>query len=146
MVAHEFIIDLKPFSKYGITPVDVTKRLQYYGYHAPTVSWPVPDSLMIEPTESENINELNRFCQVLINIKKEIDDIKDGKYDKKNNVLKNAPHTLYMLMQKWDKPYSKKMAFYPLDYLHTHKFWPRCGRIDEVKSDREFYNLTKNKT
>lgn len=145
MVAHEFIIDLKEFSDVGVNAADFTKRLQDYGFHAPTVSWPVQNSLMIEPTESENKKELDRFCEALLQIKKEIGLIRDGTYPKDNNPLKNSPHTIEMLMlDSWDKPYSKEVAFYPMEHLKTNKFWPRCGRIDEAQSDRKLYEEISN--
>lgn len=145
MVAHEFIIDLSPFLKCGVNANDFTKRLQDYSYHAPTVSWPVPNSLMIEPTESESLQELDRFCNVMINIKQECDEILSGKYPKDNNVMKCSPHTIEMSMNEWDKPYSKQKAFYPMDYLKENKFWPRCTRIDEAMCDKMLYSTLTSK-
>ena len=136
-VAHECIIDLRKF-KYsaGISVTDVAKRLMDYGFHAPTVSWPVPGTMMIEPTESEDKEELDRFCDALISIRKEIQDVVDKKVDVKNNILKNAPHTLQDLkMEKWAFPYTKKQACYPMDYLDHKKFWPASSRVEEAFGD-----------
>lgn len=137
--AHEFIIDTRGYkSTCGVEAVDIAKRLQDYGLHAPTMSWPVPNTLMIEPTESEDKDELDRYCDALISIRKEIQDIEDGKYDRKNNLLKNAPHTLYdITSENWDKPYSRTEAAYPLPYLTPEtKFWPHSARIDDVYGDQ----------
>ena len=136
-VAHECIIDLRKF-KYsaGITVTDVAKRLMDYSFHSPTVSWPVPGTMMIEPTESEDKEEIDRFCDALISIRKEIQDIIDKKVDVKNNVLKNAPHTLQDLkMEKWPFPYKKQQACYPLPYLNQKKFWPSVSRVEEAFGD-----------
>ena len=135
--AHECIIDLRKF-KYsaGIDVVDVAKRLMDYGFHSPTMSWPIPGTLMIEPTESEDKKELDRFCSALIEIRKEITQIEEKKADPKNNLLKNAPHTIYDLsLEKWPFAYSKKKACFPLPYLEEKKFWPPVGRIDEAYGD-----------
>lgn len=132
--AHEMIVDFRAFKQNGIEVSDVAKRLMDYGFHAPTVSFPVAGTLMIEPTESENLEELDRFCDALISIKHEIDQ---ASIDNPNNVLKNAPHTLAMLtVDTWDYPYSREKAAYPLDYLNDNKFWPSVRRVDDAYGDR----------
>lgn len=132
--AHEMIIECRPFKANGIEVTDIAKRLMDYGFHAPTVSFPVAGTLMVEPTESENLEELDRFCDALISIRKEIEE---AKADDKNNVLKNAPHTLAMLTaDTWDMPYSREKAAFPLDYLHENKFWPGVRRVDDAYGDR----------
>jgi len=138
MVAHECIFDLREVKKNtGIEVEDVAKRLADYGFHAPTVSFPVPGTLMVEPTESESKDELDRFCEAMIAIRKEIQEIETGKADKTNNVLKNAPHTaLTLVSDSWDLPYSREKAAYPLPWLKVHKYWPPVGRIDNVYGDR----------
>lgn len=137
-VGHEFIIDLRPFRKTsGITDEDVAKRLMGYGYHAPTMSFPVPGTLMIEPTESESKIELDRFCDALISIKQEILAVESGKADKTDNVLKNAPHTAQEIASdNWSHPYSREQAAYPAKWLKGHKFWPSVGRVDNAYGDR----------
>ncbi|KAL7121920.1 hypothetical protein ACP275_01G014000 [Erythranthe tilingii] len=137
-VAHEFIIDLRGFKNTaGIEPEDVAKRLMDYGFHGPTMSWPVPGTLMIEPTESESKAELDRFCDTLILIREEISLIEKGKADIHNNVLKGAPHPPSLLMaDEWTKPYSREYAAYPAAWLRTAKFWPTTGRVDNVYGDR----------
>nr|GMD47613.1 glycine dehydrogenase (decarboxylating), mitochondrial [Ipomoea batatas] len=127
--AHEFIIDLRGFKNTaGIEPEDVAKRLMDYGFHGPTMSWPVPGTLMIEPTESESKAELDRFCDALISIREEIGQIEKGKFDLNNNVLKNAPHPPSVLMaDEWTKPYSREYAAFPAPWLRTAKFWPSTG-------------------
>ncbi|KAM3337742.1 glycine dehydrogenase (decarboxylating), mitochondrial [Capsicum galapagoense] len=136
--AHEFIIDLRGFKNTaGIEPEDVAKRLIDYGFHGPTMSWPVPGTLMIEPTESESKAELDRFCDALISIRKEIAQIEKGNVDINNNVLKGAPHPPSMLMaDAWTKPYSREYAAYPAPWLRSAKFWPTTGRVDNVYGDR----------
>ena len=139
-VAHEMIFDLRPF-KHGAGPSvdeqDVAKRLMDYGFHAPTVSFPVAGTMMIEPTESESKDELDRFCEALIAIRKEIQDILDGTADPVDNVLKNAPHTAEeVTADNWTHPYSRAQAAYPLPYLRGHKVWPAVGRIDNPYGDR----------
>ena len=136
-VAHECIVDFRKF-KYSaeIDVVDVAKRLMDYGFHSPTMSWPVPGTLMIEPTESEDKAELDRFCEALIAIRKEIEEIEKGTVDKKNNLLKNAPHTIQDLCKDhWGFPYSKKRACFPLPYLSQKKFWTPVSRIQEAYGD-----------
>ena len=132
--AHEMIIDCRPFKQNGIEVTDIAKRLMDYGFHAPTVSFPVAGTLMIEPTESENLDELDRFCDAMISIREEIDhsSAKDT-----NNVLKNAPHTLHMMTNdSWDFPYSRQQAAFPLPYIFENKFWPSIRRVDEAYGDR----------
>ncbi len=138
MVGHEFIVDMRPFRKSsGITDEDVAKRLMDYGFHAPTMSFPVPGTLMIEPTESENKSELDRFCQALIQIKIEILAVETGKFDKEDNVFKNAPHTArHIASDDWSHPYSRELAAYPADWAKDSKFWPSVGRIDNAYGDR----------
>lgn len=132
--AHEMIIDCRPFKDNGIEVADIAKRLMDYGFHAPTVSFPVAGTLMIEPTESENVEELDRFCDAMISIRKEIEE---SSADDKNNVLKNAPHTLAMLTaDEWALPYSREKAAFPLDYIADNKFWPAVRRVDEAYGDR----------
>jgi len=136
--AHEMIIDMRGFKALGVSAEDVAKRLIDYGFHAPTLSFPVAGTLMIEPTESEDKEEIDRFCDAMISIKKEIDEIALGNADPENNVLSNAPHTLLMVSgNDWDYPYSREKAAYPLPYLRTRfKFWPTVARIDNAKGDR----------
>jgi glycine dehydrogenase len=138
MVAHECIVDLRPVKEScGITVDDVAKRLVDYGFHSPTMSFPVPDTLMIEPTESEAKRELDRFCDAMIQIRKEIAAVEDGRADPKDNLLTNAPHTHDLLLEEtWSKPYSKQEAFFPLSTLREDKYWPPVGRIDNVYGDR----------
>ena len=134
-VAHECILDLRQFKSVSVE--DVAKRLMDYGFHAPTISWPVPGTMMVEPTESESKEELDRFCDALIAIHAEIQAIESGQVDPKNNLLKNAPHTADMLAaDRWDHPYSREQACFPANWLHDHKFWPAVGRIDNVFGDR----------
>lgn len=140
-VAHEFIIDLSDIKKRtGISEEDVAKRLMDYGFHAPTQSWPHVGGLMVEPTESEDKLELDRFMDALLQIRKEIREVEEGKADKVNNLLKNAPHTLKRLMSSdWDKkyPYSRERAGYPAPWIHHRgKVWPAVGRVDSAYGDR----------
>ena len=137
MVAHEYILDFRKFRNTAeISVDDVAKRLIDYGFHAPTMSWPVPGTLMIEPTESEDKAELDRLCSALIQIRKEIQEIEDKKFDVKNNILKNAPHTLKdALEEEWPFFYSKNQAFYPLPWVKTHKFWPQVSRVKNAYGD-----------
>eukprot|EP00055_Hartaetosiga_balthica_P013582 m.70337 g.70337 ORF g.70337 m.70337 type:complete len:987 (+) comp8308_c0_seq1:72-3032(+) len=137
-VAHEFILDVKPFKKHGVGCMDIAKRLQDYGYHSPTVAWPVHDSLMIEPTESEGKEELDKFIDVLISIKREVEEIANGLYPQGNNVIINAPHTASVcLSDEWNYPYSREKAAFPASWMrHANKVWPGCGRVDDVYGDR----------
>jgi glycine dehydrogenase len=137
-VAHEFIIDLRQFKESaGIEAEDVAKRLMDYGFHAPTVSFPVAGTLMIEPTESETLEELDRFCDALISIRHEIRAIEEGKADRQQNVLKNAPHTARAVTSDdWSMPYSRQQAAYPAPWLRKQKFWPAVGRINNPYGDR----------
>jgi glycine dehydrogenase len=137
-VAHEFIIDCRPFqASANITPEDIAKRLMDYGYHAPTMSWPVTGTLMIEPTESESKAELDRFCDALISIRQEIRDIEEGRADRIDNVLKNAPHPATAVMKDdWKHKYSREQAAYPAPWLKDYKFWPHVARIDNPYGDR----------
>ena len=136
-VAHEMIFDLRKFKAAGVEEGDVAKRLMDYGFHAPTVSFPVPGTLMIEPTESEDKGELDRFCDALIAIRQEIEDVVTGKVDAKDNVLKNAPHTAAVVTgDSWTHPYTREQAAYPLPWVKANKFWPSVGRIDNPYGDR----------
>ena len=140
LVAHECIVDLRQWKSGGVEVEDVAKRLMDYGFHAPTVSFPVAGTLMIEPTESETKDELDRFCDAMIAIHGEIDAVVSGKADRKNNVLKNAPHTAQQVVSdKWDHPYSREQAAYPAPWTREHKFWPAIGRIDSVYGDRNLF-------
>lgn len=136
--AHEFIVDLRPFKQsVGIDSIDVAKRLMDYGFHAPTMSFPVPGTLMIEPTESESKDELDRFCEAMISIREEIGEVEEGTADAENNVLKNAPHTQRTaLAEDWNFDYSREKAVFPLDYLRYNKFWPAVSRVDDAYGDR----------
>src|SRR5260221_8419637 len=137
-VAHEMIFDLRPLKQAsGIDELDVAKRLMDYGFHAPTVSFPVAGTIMIEPTESESKEELDRFCEAMISIAGEIKAIESGAADRKNNVLKNAPHTAQTVTaDAWDRPYSRELAAFPLPWVRARKFLPAVGRIDNVYCDR----------
>jgi len=138
LVAHECIIDLRGFK--ATTAEDVAKRLIDYGFHAPTLSWPVAGTLMIEPTESESKAELDRFCDAMISIHAEMTAVEDGNADKQNNVLKNAPHPAAVVCSDtWDRPYSREQAAFPAPWLHEHKFWPAVSRIDNVWGDRNLF-------
>ncbi len=136
--AHEFILDMRSFKNTaGIEVEDITKRLMDYGFHAPTASFPVPGTLMIEPTESEDKKELDRYCSALISIREEIREIEEGNADRENNVLKNAPHTAEMVVSDtWNFPYAREKAAYPAAWLRHRKFWPAVGRINSVYGDR----------
>jgi glycine dehydrogenase len=139
-VAHECILDLRSVKKSaGIEVDDIAKRLMDYGFHAPTVSWPVAGTMMVEPTESESKAELDRFCDAMIAIRQEISEIESGKMDAINNLLKNAPHTaISLLCGEWNHPYSREQAAYPAPWTKEHKFWPAVGRIDNAFGDRNF--------
>ncbi|HEY2627322.1 MAG TPA: aminomethyl-transferring glycine dehydrogenase [Candidatus Udaeobacter sp.] len=140
LVAHECILDLRQWKDAGIDVEDVAKRLMDYGFHAPTISWPVAGTMMVEPTESEPKHELDRFCDALISIHAEIETIANGKADQKNNVLKNAPHTARQIASdKWDRPYSREQAAFPAPWTREHKFWPAAARIDNVYGDRNLF-------
>jgi glycine dehydrogenase len=135
LVAHECILDLRKFK--ATTVEDVSKRLMDYGFHAPTVSWPVAGTLMVEPTESESKAELDRFCDAMIAIHAEMTAVETGQADRLNNVLKHAPHTADVVCANtWDRPYTREQAAFPAPWLREFKFWPACGRIDNVYGDR----------
>ena len=142
-VAHEFILDLRPFkASAGVEAEDVAKRLMDYGFHAPTMSFPVPGTLMIEPTESESKGELDRFCDAMIAIREEIREIEAGRIDRENNPLKHAPHTAAASPPtSWDRPYSREQAAFPPPWVRDGKFWPAVGRIDNVYGDRNLVCL-----
>ncbi|MFL6598919.1 MAG: aminomethyl-transferring glycine dehydrogenase [Chthoniobacterales bacterium] len=140
LVAHECIVDLRQWRNAGIEVEDVAKRLMDYGFHAPTVSWPVGGTMMIEPTESEPKHELDRFCDAMISIHAEMQAIADGKQDRQSNLLKNAPHTARQIASdKWDRPYSREQAAFPAPWTRDHKFWPAVSRIDNVYGDRNLF-------
>ena len=136
--AHEFILDMRPIKDAtGVEVADIAKRLMDYGFHSPTMSWPVAGTLMIEPTESESKAELDRFCDALIAIRGEIREIEEGKVDRENNVLKNAPHTAEVVTSPtWDRPYSRELGAFPTEWVRASKFWPTTSRIDDVYGDR----------
>jgi glycine dehydrogenase len=139
-VAHEMIFDLRAFKAVGIDEADVAKRLMDYGFHAPTVSFPVPGTIMVEPTESEDKGELDRFCEALIQIRKEIADVVSGTADRRDNVLKNAPHTAEAVSaSEWTHPYTREEAAFPLPFVKANKFWPSVGRIDNPYGDRNLF-------
>ncbi len=140
-VAHECIIDIRSIKNdTGVTEEDIAKRLIDFGFHAPTMSWPVPGTMMIEPTESESLQELDRFCDCLIKIKQEIDKIKSGDFDKNDNPIKNAPHTdLELASNKWEHKYSREEAAYPSNFLRSSKFWPPVARVDNVYGDKNLF-------
>jgi glycine dehydrogenase len=140
LVAHECILDLRDWKRVGIEVEDVAKRLMDYGFHAPTISWPVAGTMMVEPTESEPKDELDRFCDAMISIHAEMTAIANGAADKQNNVLKNAPHTTGQIAaDKWDRPYSREQAAFPAPWLRDYKFWPSVARIDNVYGDRNLF-------
>ncbi len=140
LVAHECIVDLRQWKSAGIEIEDVAKRLMDYGFHAPTVSFPVAGTMMIEPTESEPKHELDRFCDAMISIHAEMEAIASGKQDRQNNLLKNAPHTARQIASdKWDRPYSREQAAFPSPWTREHKFWPAVARIDNVYGDRNLF-------
>ena len=135
--AHEFIIDLRPFKELGITETDVAKRLQDYGFHSPTMSWPVAGTIMVEPTESEDKAELDRFCDAMLLIRREIQDIADGKVAAEDSPLRHAPHTLAAVTaDAWDRGYSRDEAAFPAPWVRHNKFWPTVARADDVYGDR----------
>jgi glycine dehydrogenase len=137
-VAHEMIVDLREYKQRGgVEAEDVAKRLMDYGYHAPTLSFPVPGTIMIEPTESESKAELDRFCDALLAIRAEIEDVCTGNADAKDNVLKHAPHTQFVAMaDEWTRPYTRQQAVFPLPWVRDRKFWPTVGRVDNAHGDR----------
>ncbi len=140
LVAHECILDLRQWKRAGVEVEDVAKRLMDYGFHAPTVSWPVAGTMMVEPTESESKAELDRFCDAMISIHAEIKAIAEGKADRRNNLLKNAPHTARQIaVEKWERPYSREQAAFPAPWTHENKFWPAVARIDNVYGDRNLF-------
>ena len=145
-VAHECIIDIRTIkSETGVTEEDIAKRLVDFGFHAPTMSWPVPGTMMIEPTESESLSELNRFCDTLIKIKSEIDKIMSGEFDEIDNPIKNAPHTnLELTSNNWNHKYSREEAAYPEKFLKANKFWPPVARVDNVYGDKNIYCTCPN--
>ena len=136
--AHEFILDLRPLkATSGVTEEDVAKRLQDYGFHSPTMSWPVAGTLMVEPTESEDLAELDRFCDAMLAIRAEIDDVGSGRIAIEDSPLRNAPHTMDdIISETWDRPYSRDLGAYPAPWTRANKFWPSCGRVDNVHGDR----------
>ncbi len=137
MCAHEFIVDLRPFKADGIEAADVAKRLMDYGFHAPTLAFPVPGTLMIEPTESEDKAELDRFCDAMLSIREEIQEVIDGKYEIGESVLKNAPHTQAIITaDHWEKKYSRQKAAFPLEFVKHAKFWPSVSRVNDTHGDR----------
>ena len=140
-VAHECVINLAPIKeKCGVTVEDVAKRLVDYGFHAPTMSWPVPDSLMIEPTESESLDEIDRFCDAMIQIREEIRQIEEEVIPLENSLLTNAPHAYHLLMaENWDRPYTREQAYFPTAQSKDNKFWPPVGRVDNVHGDKNLF-------
>ncbi|KAJ1952239.1 glycine decarboxylase subunit P [Linderina pennispora] len=137
MCAHEFILDTRPFGKTaGVQAIDIAKRLQDYGFHPPTMSWPVPNTIMVEPTESESKEELDKFCDAMIAIREEIREVEEGKQPKGDNILTNAPHTISTLSaEEWNRSYPRQRAAYPLPYLKERKFWPSVSRVDDTYGD-----------
>ena len=144
-VAHECIVDLQNFkADYGVDATDIAKRLMDYGFHAPTLSFPVHETLMVEPTESESLEELDRFVDAMISIKRECEAIKEGKADKNDNVVKMAPHTAEeVCSDSWSHPYSREEAAYPLEWIRDNKFWPACARVDNGYGDRNLVPVVK---
>jgi glycine dehydrogenase len=139
-VAHECIIDIRPIkATCGISEVDIAKRLMDYGFHAPTMSFPVAGTIMIEPTESEPRGELDRFIDALISIRQEIAKIENGAWDAENNPLKHAPHSQADLIAEWDRLYTRQEAVFPLPWVADNKFWPSVNRIDDVYGDRNLF-------
>jgi glycine dehydrogenase len=135
--AHEFIVDLRPFKAAHVEAEDVAKRLMDFGFHAPTLSFPVAGTLMIEPTESEDKAELDRFCDALLHIRKEIEAVVTGQVDEKNNILKHAPHTQWVITaDEWTMPYTRQQAAFPLPWVKANKFWPTVSRVNNTAGDR----------
>jgi len=136
-VAHECILDTRPFEKSaGVSVDDIAKRLVDCGFHAPTMSFPVAGTLMVEPTESETKAELDRFCDAMLAIRQEIRDIEEGRIDKENNPLRNAPHTVEDLVGDWDRPYGREQGCFPPGAFRVDKYWPPVNRVDNVYGDR----------
>ena len=139
-VAHEFILDLRPFKAAGVEAEDVAKRLMDWSFHAPTLSFPVAGTLMIEPTESESKAELDRLCDALIAIRDEIRAVEEGRMDRHENPLKLAPHTADdIASDAWNRPYGREQAVFPAAWVRERKFWPYVGRIDNVWGDRNLF-------
>jgi glycine dehydrogenase len=139
-VAHEFIVDCRPFKNAGIEAEDIAKRLMDYGFHAPTMSFPVAGTLMIEPTECEPKTELDRFCDAMISIREEIRAVEEGRADRADNPLKNAPHTMRAVTAaEWPHAYTREQAAFPAAWTREHKFWPHVGRIDNTWGDRNLF-------
>ena len=136
-VAHEMIVDFRDYKKRGIEVADIAKRLMDYGFHAPTVSFPVAGTLMIEPTESESLDELDRFIESMISIKDEINSVIEGKIEAQDSVLRNAPHTMKLVVNSdWNNVYSREEAVFPLEFVKENKFWPSVRRVDDAFGDR----------
>ena len=140
-VAHECIIDIRPIkAETGVTEEDIAKRLIDFGFHAPTMSWPVIGTIMIEPTESESLSEIDHFCDTLIKIKEEINKVKSGEFDKVDNPLKNAPHThVELATNVWKHKYDRETAAYPFLKLKVYKYWPPVARVDNVYGDKNLF-------
>jgi glycine dehydrogenase len=137
LVAHEFIVDMRAFRNAGVTVDDVAKRLMDWGFHAPTMSFPVAATMMVEPTESEPRAELDRFCEALIAIRDEVREVESGRVAAEQSPLRHAPHTAEAVVADgWEHPYSRERAAFPAPWLRQHKFWPPVGRIDNVWGDR----------
>ena len=137
LVAHEFIVDMRHFKNAGITVDDIAKRLMDWGFHAPTMSFPVASTMMIEPTESEPKGELDRFCEALIAIRDEVREVEQGRVSAEQSALRHAPHTAETVTaDSWQHAYSRQHAAFPAPWLKNHKFWPPVGRIDNVWGDR----------
>ncbi|HJN35174.1 MAG TPA: glycine dehydrogenase (aminomethyl-transferring), partial [Prochlorococcaceae cyanobacterium Fu_MAG_50] len=138
LVAHECILDLRPLKRSaGLEVDDIAKRLMDYGFHAPTISWPVAGTVMVEPTESESLEELNRFCEAMISIRAEAAAIESGQSDAENNPLRRAPHTIAAVTADvWDRPYSRQQAAFPMEEQRRNKFWPSVARINNAFGDR----------
>jgi glycine dehydrogenase len=136
--AHEFILDMREFKQRGgIEVEDIAKRLMDYGFHAPTVSFPVAGTLMIEPTESESLPELDRFCEAMLSIRAEMEAVCRGDADRQDNVLKHAPHTQFVVTSdEWNRAYTRQQAAFPLPWVRDRKFWPSVGRVDNAYGDR----------
>ena len=139
-VAHEMIVDFREYKSGGVEVVDIAKRMMDYGFHAPTVSFPVSGTLMIEPTESESLSELDRFVDSMNSIKSEINDLIEGKADSIDNVLKNSPHTIHSVINSdWNHTYTRERAVFPLDFVKKNKFWPSVSRVDDAYGDRNLH-------